>query len=64
MVLDGGSGLGEAVVAAFARRRIEVELDERIPADATGVVFLAGLRDLSTVDDALAPRPGAVLAHP
>ena len=54
-LVDGGSGLGQELAAVLERRGIKaaVATASSIPEDATGVLFLGGLCDLSNIDHAL-----------
>ena len=60
-VVDGGSGVAGALVAALAAKGIPARAGE--PADGTdGVIFLGGLRDVASVDEALAVQEAAFTA--
>ncbi|MBK6531468.1 MAG: SDR family oxidoreductase [Deltaproteobacteria bacterium] len=56
VVTDDGSGVASAVASALTGRgiRAAVVSSEAVPSDADGVIFLGGLRDVHSVDEAVA----------
>jgi acyl carrier protein len=54
VITDDGAGVGAALVTELQARGIDATLVDVVPADAGGVVFLGGLRDFATDDDAIA----------
>ncbi|WP_437648433.1 SDR family NAD(P)-dependent oxidoreductase [Sorangium sp. So ce362] len=62
VVVTGHDTLGPALVAALAARGIAAEHAAAVPRGARGAVFLGGLRDLATADEALAVHREAFLA--
>ncbi|MBB5957324.1 acyl transferase domain-containing protein [Saccharothrix tamanrassetensis] len=54
VVLDGGSGLADEVVAELNRHGVTARVADRVPDDATGVVHLAGLAAVGSPAEALA----------
>jgi len=54
VVTVDGSGVAEQLTAKLVERGLDAIVAEQVPADARGVIFLGGLRDCTTVDDALA----------
>ncbi|MGW4759075.1 SDR family NAD(P)-dependent oxidoreductase, partial [Streptomyces chartreusis] len=53
-ITDDGTGIAHQVANRFTELGVEAGVVTRIPADAHGVVFLGGLREVSSVDEALA----------
>ncbi|MFI5777685.1 SDR family NAD(P)-dependent oxidoreductase [Nocardia sp. NPDC051570] len=53
IITDDGHGVAAHLAAALAERGVAARVSETVPADAAGVVFLGGLADVSTVDEAL-----------
>ncbi|AUX20363.1 beta-ketoacyl synthase [Sorangium cellulosum] len=62
VVVTGHDTLGPALVAALGARGIAAEHAPAVPRGARGAVFLGGLRDFATVDEALAVHREAFLA--
>ena len=54
VVTDDGAGVASRLVARLVERGLPARVAGSIPADAGGVIFLGGLREVSTVDEALA----------
>lgn len=54
VVTEDGTGVAERVAAELSARGFSATVSAGIPADARGVVFLGGLREVSSVDDAVA----------
>ncbi|WP_406230768.1 beta-ketoacyl synthase N-terminal-like domain-containing protein [Nocardia sp. NBC_01009] len=59
IVTDDGKGIAARVVAALTGRGCRARMSNTVPENATGVVFLGGLADITTVDDALAVQRNA-----
>ncbi|WP_437532237.1 SDR family NAD(P)-dependent oxidoreductase [Sorangium sp. So ce726] len=62
LVVTGHDAVGPALVAALAARGIAAEYAPAVPRGARGAVFLGGLRELATADEALAVHREAFLA--
>ncbi|XXX78507.1 SDR family NAD(P)-dependent oxidoreductase [Sorangium sp. So ce134] len=62
VVVTGHDAIGPALAAALAARGIAAEYAAAVPRGARGAVFLGGLRDAATADDALAVHREAFLA--
>ncbi|MDC0680904.1 type I polyketide synthase [Sorangium atrum] len=62
IVVTGHDAIGPALVAALAARGIAAEHAPAVPRGARGAVFLGGLRELATADEALAVHREAFLA--
>ncbi|MGK3996911.1 SDR family NAD(P)-dependent oxidoreductase [Sorangium sp. So ce1024] len=62
VVVTGHDAIGPALAAALAARGIAAEYAPAVPRGARGAVFLGGLRDFATVDEALAVHREAFLA--
>src|SRR5690606_28185761 len=62
VVVTGHDTLGPALVAALGARGIAAEDAPAVPRGARGAVYLGGLRDFATVDEALAVHREAFLA--
>ncbi|WP_433933665.1 SDR family NAD(P)-dependent oxidoreductase [Sorangium cellulosum] len=62
VVVTGHDAIGPALVAALGARGIAAEYAHAVPRGARGAVFLGGLRDFATVDEALAVHREAFLA--
>ncbi|WP_437590989.1 SDR family NAD(P)-dependent oxidoreductase [Sorangium sp. So ce1000] len=62
IAVTGHDAIGPALVAALAARGIAAEYAPAVPRGARGAVFLGGLRDLATDDEALAVHREAFLA--
>ncbi|WP_437624330.1 SDR family NAD(P)-dependent oxidoreductase [Sorangium sp. So ce1151] len=62
VVVTGHDAIGPALVAALEARGIAAEYAPAVPRGARGAVFLGGLRDFATVDEALAVHREAFLA--
>ncbi|WP_437327624.1 SDR family NAD(P)-dependent oxidoreductase [Sorangium sp. So ce381] len=62
IVVTGHDAIGPALVAALAARGIAAEYAPAVPRGARGAVFLGGLRELATADEALAVHREAFLA--
>ncbi|WP_437761512.1 SDR family NAD(P)-dependent oxidoreductase [Sorangium sp. So ce764] len=62
LVVTGHDAIGPALVAALAARGIAAEYAPAVPRGARGAVFLGGLRELATADEALAVHREAFLA--
>ncbi|WP_437279841.1 SDR family NAD(P)-dependent oxidoreductase [Sorangium sp. So ce375] len=62
IVVTGHDAIGPALVAALAARGIAAEYAAAVPRGARGAVFLGGLRELATADEALAVHREAFLA--
>jgi hypothetical protein len=64
LVTEDGGGLAAAVVRELKNRGIDAETGADAPADSRAVVFLGGLRPVTSVDEALAVNREAFrLAH-
>ncbi|WP_437308298.1 SDR family NAD(P)-dependent oxidoreductase [Sorangium sp. So ce388] len=62
VVVTGHDAIGVALAAALEARGIAAEYAPAVPRGARGAVFLGGLRDFATVDEALAVHREAFLA--
>ncbi|MGK4007322.1 SDR family NAD(P)-dependent oxidoreductase [Sorangium sp. So ce1036] len=62
VVVTGHDTLGPTLVTALGARGIAAEYAPAVPRGARGAVFLGGLRDFATVDEALAVHREAFLA--
>ncbi|XXY19406.1 SDR family NAD(P)-dependent oxidoreductase [Sorangium sp. So ce216] len=62
VVVTGHDAIGPALAAALEARGIAAEYAPAVPRGARGAVFLGGLRDFATVDEALAVHREAFLA--
>lgn len=62
VVTDDGGGLAEHVVAGLADAGVAATAVPEVPHDARGVLFLGGLRDVCTIEEALAVSREAVRA--
>ncbi|WP_437928900.1 SDR family NAD(P)-dependent oxidoreductase [Sorangium sp. So ce291] len=62
VVVTGHDAIGPALTAALEARGIAAEYAPAVPRGARGAVFLGGLRDFATVDEALAVHREAFLA--
>lgn len=62
VVTDDGGGVAAALVAELAAEGLAAEVVGAVPADAAGVVFLGGLREVVTPDDAIAVHRDALAA--
>ncbi|WP_438018323.1 SDR family NAD(P)-dependent oxidoreductase [Sorangium sp. So ce315] len=62
VVVTGHDAIGPALAAALAARGVAAEYATAVPRGARGAVFLGGLRDFATVDEALAVHREAFLA--
>ncbi|WP_437571742.1 SDR family NAD(P)-dependent oxidoreductase [Sorangium sp. So ce542] len=62
VVVTGDDAVGPALAAALAARGIAAEYAAAVPRGARGAVFLGGLRDAATADEALAVHREAFLA--
>ncbi|WP_441288834.1 SDR family NAD(P)-dependent oxidoreductase [Sorangium sp. KYC3313] len=62
LVVTGHDAIGHALVAVLAARGIAAEYAPAVPRGARGAVFLGGLRELATADEALAVHRAAFLA--
>ncbi|WP_437715756.1 SDR family NAD(P)-dependent oxidoreductase [Sorangium sp. So ce448] len=62
LVVTGHDAIGPALVAALAARGIAAEYAPAVPRGARGAVFLGGLRELVTADEALAVHREAFFA--
>ncbi|WP_437914880.1 SDR family NAD(P)-dependent oxidoreductase [Sorangium sp. So ce302] len=62
VVVTGHDAIGPALVAALAARGIAAEYAPAVPRGARGAVFLGGLRELATADEALTVHREAFLA--
>ncbi|MGK3990388.1 SDR family NAD(P)-dependent oxidoreductase [Sorangium sp. So ce136] len=62
VVVTGHDAIGPALAAALEARGIAAEYAAAVPRGARGAVFLGGLRDFATVDEALAVHREAFLA--
>ncbi|MFO0686605.1 MAG: SDR family NAD(P)-dependent oxidoreductase [Sandaracinus sp.] len=54
VVTDDERGIAHALVAALAKRGVRAEVVREVPADADAAIVLAGLREMATVDAAIA----------
>jgi acyl transferase domain-containing protein len=54
VIIDDGQGFATQLGAVLAKSGVAARVSDTVSADATGVVFLGGLADVSTVDEALA----------
>ncbi|HEX3477702.1 MAG TPA: SDR family oxidoreductase [Kofleriaceae bacterium] len=61
-VTDDGAGVAAALVAELAAEGLDAEVVGAVPANAAGVVFLGGLRDVATPEDAIAVHREALAA--
>ena len=62
VVTDDGRGIGPLVVAELGRHGIAADLVTDVPADADGVIVLAGLRAVESVEGAIEAQRSAVAA--
>lgn len=62
VVTDDGGGLAQHVVAGLVEGGVAATAVAQVPRDARGVLFLGGLRDVCTVEEALAVNREAVRA--
>ncbi|WP_437757246.1 SDR family NAD(P)-dependent oxidoreductase [Sorangium sp. So ce1389] len=62
VVVTGHDAIGPALAAALEARGLAAEYAPAVPRGARGAVFLGGLRDFATVDEALAVHREAFLA--
>jgi acyl carrier protein len=54
VVTDDGAGVAAAVVTSLAKQGVKASVVATVPADADAVVFLGGLRAVTSVDEAVA----------
>jgi NADP-dependent 3-hydroxy acid dehydrogenase YdfG len=54
VVTDEGTGVAQALVSALSRRGLRAEVSGTLPDAASSVIFLGGLRPVTTVEEALA----------
>ena len=54
VVTSEGGGIAEALVASLAQRRVRADVVTDVPADADGVIFLGGLRRVTSEVEAIA----------
>ncbi len=54
VVTECGSGIAVAVVRCLAERGVAAEVVAQVPADADAVIFLGGLREMFSIEEALA----------
>ena len=54
VVTECGSGIAAAVVRCLAARGVAAEVVAQVPADADAVIFLGGLREVFSIEEALA----------
>ncbi|MFA5912131.1 MAG: SDR family NAD(P)-dependent oxidoreductase [Burkholderiales bacterium] len=54
VVTEDGAGIAAALVRCLAERGIAAEVAAQVPADADAVIFLGGLRETFSVEEALA----------
>jgi NAD(P)-dependent dehydrogenase (short-subunit alcohol dehydrogenase family)/acyl carrier protein len=53
-ITDDGTGMAPALEAVLNHRGVNAEAMQEIPANATRIIFLGGLRRVTTVDEAIA----------
>ncbi|MEM7587187.1 MAG: SDR family NAD(P)-dependent oxidoreductase [Acidobacteriota bacterium] len=53
VITDEGTGIAEAVVGRLVQRGLNARVVESVPADATAVLFLGGLRPLTSLEEGL-----------
>jgi malonyl CoA-acyl carrier protein transacylase len=54
VITDDGAGVAEQMQRALAARGVRARVVDSVPPDADAVVFLGGLRSVSTIDEAIA----------
>jgi len=62
VITDDGEGVARVLVGKLRQRGLNVQLVEQVPANASGVVFLGGLKKIEDERDAIAINREAFLA--
>jgi acyl carrier protein len=53
-ITNDGSGMAQALEAVLSHRGVNIEVVDKVPENASGVIFLGGLRQVGSIDEAIA----------